>query len=68
MTARGRYFTLALSRIVTAASAVFGVVLVGRAMTIGPKLLGVAIVVMALVVMAIVPRHLARRWRTPPSP
>jgi hypothetical protein len=65
MTARGRYFVLALSRIVTAAGAVFGVVLAARAPTLGPKLLGLAIVVMALVVMAIVPRHLARRWRSP---
>ena len=65
MTARGRYFAMALSRIVTAAGAVFGVVLIGRATMLGPKLLGIAIVVMALVVMAIVPRHLARRWRTP---
>lgn len=65
MTARGRYFILAGSRIVTAAAAVFGVVLIGRATTTGPKVLGVAIVVMALVVMAIVPRHLALRWRTP---
>jgi len=65
MTARGRYFVLALSRIVTAAGAVFGLVLVAKSPTIGPKVLGLAIVVMALVVMAIVPRHLAQRWRTP---
>lgn len=68
MTARGRYFVLALSRLAASAGAVFGVVLIGRATTTGPKLLGIAIVVMALVVMAIVPRHLARRWRTPPKP
>ena len=67
MTARGRYFVLALSRLATAAGAVFGVVLLGRATTLAPKLLGVAIVVSALAVMAIVPRYLARRWRTPPA-
>jgi hypothetical protein len=65
MTARGRYLVLTLSRIVIAAGTVFGVVLLGRATTTGPKVLGIAIVLAGLAVMAIVPRHLARRWRTP---
>ena len=65
MTARDKYLVMTLSRIVTAAGAAFGLVLIARATTTGPKLLGVAIVIMALVVMAIVPRHLAQRWRTP---
>ena len=68
MTARGRYFVLALSRIVAAAGTVVGVVLIGRATTLSPKILGMAIVITGLVVMGTVPRHLARRWRTPPSP
>ena len=68
MTARGRYFVMALSRIVTAAGAVLGVVLVGRSTETGPKVLGIAIILAAMLVMAIVPRHLAQRWRTPPSP
>lgn len=67
MTARGRWLVLSLSRLVAAAGAVFGVVLLGRAATLPPKLLGLAITVSALVVMAIVPRHLAQRWRTPPA-
>ena len=65
MTARGRYFVMALSRIIAAAGAVLGVVLVGRSAETGPKILGIAIVLAALLVMAIVPRHLAQRWRTP---
>lgn len=68
MTVRGRFFVLALSRLLTAVGAAFGVVLAGRATTLGPQLLGLAIVVTAMVVMAIVPRHLAQRWRTPPGP
>lgn len=66
--ARNRYFMMTAARLVSAAGAVFGIVLIGRADTLEPKILGVAIVVSALVVMAVVPPALARRWRTPPSP
>lgn len=66
--ARNRYLLMTAARLVGVAGAVFGIVLIGRADTLGPKILGVAIVVSALVVMAVVPRSLARRWRTPPSP
>ena len=66
--ARNRYFTMVAARLVGAAGAVFGIVLLGRADTLGPRLLGLAIVVSALVVMAVVPRALAQRWRTPPKP
>ena len=65
--ARGRYFAIVATRIAGAAGAVLGVVLLARAPTIGPKLLGVAIVLSAMAMMAIVPRSLARRWRTPPE-
>lgn len=65
MSVRGRWLVLVFSRVVTAAAAILGVVLAGRAPDWPTKLLGLAIVVMALVVMAIVPRHLAQRWRTP---
>lgn len=68
MTVRDRFLLLTLARVVTAAGAVFGIVLIGRATTLGPRLLGLAIVASALVVMATVPRHLAHRWRTPPAP
>lgn len=66
-TARNRWLALTLTRIAGSAGAIFGVVLIGRAQTIGPKILGVAIVLSALAMIATVPRALARRWRTPPE-
>ena len=66
-TARNRWLALTLTRIAGSAGAIFGVVLIGRAQTIGPKILGVAIVLSALAMIATVPRALARRWWTPPE-
>ena len=66
-TARNRWLALTLTRIAGSAGAIFGVVLIGRAQTMGPKILGVAIVLSALAMIATVPRALARRWRTPPE-
>lgn len=65
--ARNRWLALTLTRIAGSAGAIFGVVLLGRAQTMGPKILGVAIVLSALAMIAIVPRSMARRWRTPPE-
>lgn len=65
--ARRRWLTLVLIRLVGAADAVFGLVLIGRATELVPKLLGVAIVLSALLLIAILPRALAQRWRTPPA-
>ena len=62
--ARRRWLILTLTRIAGSAGAVFALVLIGRAHTLGPKLLGVAIVMAALLMIAIVPRSLARRWRS----
>ena len=47
--------------------AVFGLVIVGRAAAFETRLLGAAILLAAVYVMAVVPRSLARRWRTPPG-
>ncbi len=66
--ARGRYFMMAGARIAGVAGAILGLVLVARATTLAPKLLGTAIVLSALLMIAIVPRALAHRWRTPPQP
>ena len=66
--ARNRYFALALIRLVSAAGGVLGLILIGRASTTAPRLLGGALVLAALAVIAIVPRSLVRRWRTPPGP
>jgi hypothetical protein len=67
-TVRGRYFAIVTTRIAGSAGAVFGIVLLARAHTVGPRILGVAIVLSALAMMALVPRSLAQRWRTPPEP
>lgn len=66
-TVRRRWLILTLVRLACVADAVFGLVLIGRAETLAPKLLGVAIVLSALLLMAILPRALARRWRSPPE-
>ncbi len=65
--ARNRWLVITLTRIAGSAGAIFGVVLLGRAQTLGPKILGVAIVISALAMMATVSRSLAHRWRTPPE-
>ncbi|MEG3125238.1 hypothetical protein [Sphingomonas sp. GB1N7] len=66
-TARNRYFAIVASRIVAAAGAVFGLVMLSRGVALEQKILGTAIVISAMVVMAVVPAALARRWRTPPQ-
>lgn len=66
-TARNRYLMMTAARIAGAGGAAFGVILVGRAQTLGPQLVGLAIVISSMAMMAIVPRALAARWRTPPE-
>jgi hypothetical protein len=63
--ARSRWLVLVLVRLVTAMAAVLGVLLLARGEELGRKLLGGGIVSAALWTMAIVPRALARRWRSP---
>lgn len=65
--ARNQYLAIVASRLVAAAGAVFGLVLLSRGISIGQKVLGTAIVISAMIVMAVVPAALARRWRTPPG-
>lgn len=66
--ARSRYFLMVMSQIVAVAGAVFGLVILGKAETMWMRLLGAAILLSALYCIAVVPRALARRWRTPPTP
>ena len=66
--ARRRWLVISLVRLAGVVDAVFGLVLIGRATALPTKLLGIAIVMSALLLIAIVPRALARRWRTPPAP
>lgn len=62
--ARDRYFTMIAAEMAGVAGAVFGLVLIGRAQARWQEWLGAAIVVAAMAVIAIVPRAMARRWRS----
>lgn len=64
---RNRYFALAGMRLLGAAGAILGLILIARAHAMLPKAIGTALVLAALLMIAIVPRALARRWRTPPG-
>lgn len=66
-TARDRYFILAGTRLAGVAGAMLGLVLLARGDTTVPRVIGTALVLAALLMIAIVPRALARRWRTPPG-
>ena len=63
--ARTRYYVMAGVNLVATAGAVFGLILAGKAQTWPMQLLGGAIILSGLYVMAVVPRALARIWRTP---
>jgi len=64
--ARGRFFLMAGARLAGLAGAAFGLVLAARASETPGKLLGIALVLAALWVVGVVPRALARRWRSKP--
>ena len=59
-----RWLAITGVRLAGTAGAIFGVVLLGRAETLVPKLIGVGIVLAALWMLAAVPRALAHRWRS----
>ena len=65
--ARNRYFLMTASRLLGVAGALLGLVLIGRAVAMEQKLIGLALVLAAMLFIAVVPRALARRWRTPPE-
>ncbi len=65
--ARARYFVMAGARLSGALFAVIGIVLVGRATVTEQSVIGTLVVVLGLIEMALLPRMLARRWRTPPE-
>lgn len=65
--ARRRYYTMMAVELAGVAGAVFGLVLIGRSDAVLPRLIGAAIVMSALLMIAVVPRSMARRWRTPPE-
>ncbi len=63
-TARNRYLLITAARIAGAAGALLGIVLIARAHTVLPKVIGTLLVLSALAMVATVPRALARRWRS----
>ncbi|MES2442946.1 MAG: hypothetical protein V4574_08955 [Pseudomonadota bacterium] len=65
--ARNRYYAMMAVNLAAVAGAVFGLVLVGRSNDWTQTVLGGAIILSALYVMAVVPRAMARKWRTPPE-
>ena len=64
--ARNRYFAMIGVQFVAVIGAVFGLVLMGRSTNWYLTVLGAAILVAGLYMMAVVPRAMARKWRTPP--
>jgi uncharacterized membrane protein YhaH (DUF805 family) len=65
--ARRRYYYMTGVNLIATAGAIFGLVIAGRGNNWYASALGGAIIVSALYVMAVVPRAMARRWRTPPE-
>lgn len=65
--ARNRWLVLVAVRLAGVGGALVGLLLIARAATLPPKLLGTAIVLSALLMIGLVPRSLAHRWRAPPS-
>ncbi|WP_066798982.1 hypothetical protein [Sphingomonas soli] len=63
--ARTRYFTIVAVNMVATAGAVFGLVLAGRSDNTVQTAIGAGILLSALYFMAVVPRAMARRWKTP---
>ena len=65
--ARNRYYAMAGVNLIATAGAVFGLVIAGRAHGWELRVLGGAIILSSLYMMAVVPRAMARHWRTPPE-
>ena len=63
--ARIRYYVIASVNLVASAGSVFGLIFAAKAHSWPQQVLGGAIVLSGLYVMAVVPRSLARMWRTP---
>jgi hypothetical protein len=66
--ARNRYFLIVGANMAATVGAVLGLLIVGRSATTGYTVFGCAVILGSLYMMAVVPRWLARRWRTPPNP
>lgn len=65
--AKRRFWLLSLVRLGGAMLVLFGIVVTaGRLQPIAPAA-GYLLIVLGLVAMSLIPRWLARRWRTPPD-
>ncbi len=65
--ARNRWFAMMGVNLLATAGAVLGLLIAGRAVGWEMRVLGAAILLSSLYMMAVVPRAMARRWRTPPE-
>ena len=65
--ARRRYFAIAMLRLGGAAMAVFGLVVIAGRIESMPRMAGYALLLFGLFELAVMPRLLARAWRTPPG-
>lgn len=63
--ARKRYYIIVAVNMLGTAGAVLGLLVAGRAQNYGVTVFGGAILLSSLYFMAVVPRFLARRWKTP---
>ncbi|MBB4096534.1 hypothetical protein [Sphingomonas kyeonggiensis] len=63
--ARKRYYIIVAVNMLGTAGAVLGLLVAGRAPNYGVTVFGGAILLASLYFMAVVPRFLARRWKTP---
>lgn len=63
--ARKRYYLITGVNLLAAAGAVLGLLIMGRSQASEHTLLGGALILASLYVMAVVPRAMARKWKTP---
>lgn len=63
--ARKRYYIIVAVNMIGTAGAVLGLLIAGRAQHYGMTIFGGAVLLSSLYFMAVVPRSLARRWKTP---
>ena len=66
--ARSRFFMLSLLRLSGVALAFLGVAVVAKRLIEPAELVGGVIIALGAIDIMILPRILARRWRTPPQP
>ena len=64
--ARTRYFTMSFLRFIGAACVAAGIVIASDRFEGIPAAIGYVLIAIGLIDMTLLPRILARRWRTPP--